>query len=248
MTRIVGVVQARMGSTRLPGKVLRRLGGTSVLGRVVRAVRESAGVDELVVATTTEPLDDAVVEECRQLAVEVYRGSVDDVLARFLGALAGRRADAVARFTADCPLLDPAVVMQVIRAFRTLSDVDYVSTSIAPRLPLGTNVEVVRVDALRRADALIRSDPSLAFHRTHVTSFVWAHPELFRVVGLTLPPDRSSLRVTLDTPEDWQLVSAVIEEFGDVSVPLADLVGWLDAHPAVRALNADVRQKAVEVG
>src|SRR5262245_32425394 len=103
---LLGVVQARMGSHRLPGKVLRKLGGRSVLARVVRAARESSSLNEIVVATTLEPVDDAIVNECRLLDVAWHRGETDDVLSRFVGALDRHPADAVVRFTADCPLLD----------------------------------------------------------------------------------------------------------------------------------------------
>src|SRR6185312_678692 len=114
---VVGVIQARTGSTRLPGKVLLPLAGRSVLGWVVRAARHS-GVDDLVVATTTEAGDDEVVAECRRLGVDVARGPVDDVLDRFVRAVEGRNAAAVVRFTADCPLLDPCVVAAAIDAWR----------------------------------------------------------------------------------------------------------------------------------
>src|SRR4051812_40094193 len=94
VTTVVGVVQARMGSSRLPGKVLAPLAGRSVLGWVVRAVEEAGCVDELVVATTTEPADDAIVAECETLDVEVARGPVDDVLTRFLNAVERWKPDA----------------------------------------------------------------------------------------------------------------------------------------------------------
>src|SRR5690349_4322530 len=117
--RTLGIVQARMGSTRLPGKVLRRLGGRTVLDRVVRAARDSGVLDDLVVATTTEAADDAVAAECAAIGVAVHRGPVDDVLTRFLGVLEEREddSDAVLRFTADCPLLDPELVMLAADVF-----------------------------------------------------------------------------------------------------------------------------------
>ncbi|GAA0370172.1 hypothetical protein GCM10009541_10830 [Micromonospora gifhornensis] len=239
--RIVGIVQARMGSSRLPGKVLRPLAGRSVLGRVVRAAQDSGVLADLVVATSTDGSDDAVVAECDRLGVAWHRGPVDDVLTRFVGALDAYPADAVMRFTADCPLLDPEIVALVAGVYRGASGLDYVSTSIARTLPRGLDVEIIRADALRAVDRL-----ATAHHRVHVTSYAYRHPELFRVLGVTLTPDRSALRLTLDTEPDWQLVRAVVEQFGDVSVPLAKLADWLDGQPQLRALNADVRQKRLE--
>ncbi len=239
--RIVGVVQARMGSARLPGKVLRPLAGRSVLGRVVRAAQESAVLADLVVATSTDPVDDAVVAESARLGVPCHRGPVDDVLGRFVGALAAHPGDAVMRFTADCPLLDPEIITLVASVYRAVPGLDYASTSIARTLPRGLDVEIIRAETLRTFDRL-----ATGHHRVHVTSYAYTHPELFRVLGVTLTPDRSALRLTLDTEQDWALVNAVISHFGDVSVPLAKLADWLDGRPRLRALNADVRQKRLE--
>lgn len=241
--RMLGVIQARMGSTRLPGKVLLPLAGRSVLARVIRAAHESGAVDELVVATTTEADDDPVVAECQRIGVAVHRGPVDDVLTRFLGALDAHPADAVMRFTADCPLLDPEIVSLVAQVFRSVPGLDYVTTSISRTLPRGLDVEVIRAQALRSLDG--RAD---TYHRTHVTSYVYTHPEEFRLFGLTLLPDRSHLRLTLDTPEDWQLMRAVADHFGDTTVALAKLTEWLDAHPEIAALNAEIEQKPLAQG
>jgi spore coat polysaccharide biosynthesis protein SpsF len=238
--RTLGVVQARMGSTRLPGKVLRQLAGRTVLERVVRAARDSDVLDELVVATTAEPVDDAIVAECEAIGVPVHRGPVDDVLTRFLGVLESHESDTVLRFTADCPLLDPELIALAAKVFAAAPYVDYLSTSIARTLPRGLDVEVVRTDVLRSIDKLATDH-----HRTHVTSYIYSHPEDFNVLGLTLQPDLSHLRLTLDTPDDWRLIEAIIEHFGDVSVPVRTLTDWLAHRPELTVLNAHVEQKAL---
>lgn len=230
-----------MGSTRLPGKVLRDLGGRTVLGWVVRAVRESEAMDDLLVATTTEAADDAVVAECRRLGVDAYRGPVDDVLTRFTRAIEGREAEAVMRFTADCPLLDPAVIREAALVYRAVPGLDYLSTGLTRTLPRGLDVEIVGRAALARADR-----EAVAYHRTHVTSYVYEHPGDQRLLGLVHRPVADDLRVTLDTEDDWRLISRVVTEFGDRCVPVKTLVGWLRARPDVRGLNAHVRQKALQ--
>jgi spore coat polysaccharide biosynthesis protein SpsF len=239
--RIVGIVQARMGSTRLPGKVLRPLAGRTVLGRVVRAAQESAVLDDLVIATTTEQVDDAVEAEARRLGVACHRGPVDDVLTRFLGALDEHPGDAVMRFTADCPLLDPDIVALAANVWRAVAGLDYLSTAISRCLPRGMDVEIVGADALRRVDAV-----ATEHHRTHVTSYVYGHPQHYRVLGLTLRPDLSDLRLTLDTVDDLRLMEATVAHFGDTSISLRKLVEWLAANPDVRNLNAHVQQKRLE--
>jgi spore coat polysaccharide biosynthesis protein SpsF len=243
MTGVLGVVQARMGSTRLPGKVLHPLGGRSVLGWVVRAAQESGACDQLVVATSTLLVDDSVEEECERLGVACHRGDAEDVLSRFVGALDAYPADAVMRFTADCPLLDPDVVATVGRVFASVPGLDYVNTSLSRTLPRGQDAEVIRAGALRALDALATGP-----HRAHVTSYAYTHPEAFRVLGLNLPPDRSHLRLTLDTPEDLRLIEAVVAHFGDTSASVARVAEWVDARADVRAINAGIRQKRLEDG
>ncbi|GAA4596576.1 spore coat polysaccharide biosynthesis protein SpsF [Actinoplanes octamycinicus] len=234
----LGIIQARTGSTRLPGKVLRRLGGRTVLHRVVRAARDSGVVDDLVVATTTEAADDAVAAECARIGVACHRGPVDDVLTRFLGVLAGRDdVHTVLRFTADCPLLDPALVRRVCDVFAA-SGVDYLTTSITRTLPRGLDVEVVRAAVLRAID-----DRATGYHRTHVTSYLYSHPDEFDVIGVTVLPDRSHLRLTLDTEDDWKLIEAIVDRFGDRPVGVAAVAEWLAEHPELVELNAHVHQK-----
>ncbi|MEU6716278.1 NTP transferase domain-containing protein [Nonomuraea sp. NPDC046802] len=240
--RIVGIVQARMGSTRLPGKVLRELGGRSVLGWVVRAAREAGALDDLVVATTTETADDAVVAECRRLGVAWHRGPVDDVLTRFAQVMRGRHEEAVMRFTADCPLLDPALIREAAMVFRAVPGLGYLSTGLERTLPRGLDVEIVGRAALERADA-----EATGFHRTHVTSYVYEHPGDTRLLGLAYRPVAGDLRVTLDTEDDWRLISRVVDELGgDRCLPFRTLVSWLRLRPEVCGLNAHVRQKELQ--
>ena len=235
----LGIIQARMGSSRLPGKVLRQLGGHSVLERVVRAAQRSGVLDELVVATTVEPADDAVVAECETIGVPCFRGPVDDVLTRFLGVLDQHESDVVMRFTADCPLLDSHLVALAHRVF-TAAGVDYMTTSIARTLPRGLDVEVVRTPVLRSIDAL-----ATEHHRTHVTSYIYTHADDFDVIGLTMQPDLSHLRLTLDTEDDWKLIEAIVAHFGDEPVTVRALADWLAGRPDLIELNAHVLQKAL---
>ncbi|MBB4748292.1 cytidylyltransferase domain-containing protein [Actinoplanes lobatus] len=236
----LGIIQARMGSTRLPGKVLRHLGGRTVLDRVVRAARESGVLDDLVVATTVEPDDDAVAAECAAIGVDCYRGPVDDVLTRFLGVLETRSAEHVMRFTADCPLLDPRLVARAYRVFEA-AGADYLTTSITRTLPRGLDVEVVRAAVLKEIDKL-----AYDHHRTHVTSYVYTHPAEFDVIGLTVLPDLSHLRLTLDTEDDWRLIEAIVDHFGDAPTSVSSIATWLGNRPELAELNAHVRQKELE--
>ena len=235
----LGIIQARMDSSRLPRKVLLKLGGRSVLERVVRAAQASGVLDELVVATTTEAADDAIVAECAAIGVACHRGPVDDVLARFLGVLDQHESDIMLRFTADNPLIDPAIISRAHRVF-VASGADYLSTSLAHTLPRGLDVEMVRTPVLRQIDTL-----ATEHHRVHVTSYIYTHADDFDVIGLTIQPDLSHLRLTVDTEDDWKLVSAIVGHFGDEPVPLRELTAWLASRPDLVELNAHVLQKAL---
>jgi spore coat polysaccharide biosynthesis protein SpsF len=241
--RVTAVIQARTGSTRLPGKVLRPLGTSFVLGWVVRAAQAAEGVDEVVIATSDHPGDDPIVEAGARLGVPVVRGSEDDVLSRFLGAVEAHPCDAVVRLTSDCPLLDPALIAQTVALWRADSSVDYVATTLVRSLPRGLDVELATADALRRVSAT-----ATGYHRVHVTSGLYTDPDSFRLTGIVVSPAAQDLRVTLDTPEDATLIEAVVAELGPDPLPWRDVVSLLRSRPDLVAINAQVEQKRLEEG
>jgi spore coat polysaccharide biosynthesis protein SpsF len=242
-TRTVAVIQARMGSSRLPGKVLRPLGGRPVLGWMVRAARSATGVDEVVVATSTDPGDDPVAALGEELGVPVVRGSEDDVLSRFVLALESTEADAVVRLTADCPLADPALIDSVIGLWRSDPSLDYTATTLVRTLPRGLAVELASREAL-----LTAHEEAESFHRTHVTSYLYDSKRQFRTMGLVVQPAANDLRVTLDTVEDGEMLDAVVAELGDRPPAWHEVVDLLRARPDLRSINAAVRQKKLADG
>ena len=239
---VTAVIQARMGSSRLPGKVLLDLGGRSVLSWVIRAARASGVCDQIVVATTEQDQDDAIVDLALSEGVVAHRGPVDDVLGRFVGAVAEHRPDAVLRLTADCPLLDPALIAVVVKGWHC-TRVDYAST-VAPRtLPRGLDVELVSYETLMRLHGL-----ATAVDRTHVTSFIGANPDLFTSIGISIRPPASDLRVTLDTPEDLELLTRLAHRIGPEAPSWRKVVDALRSAPELVEINRAVRQKAVVEG
>lgn len=240
--RPIAVIQARMGSTRLPGKVLRDLCSRPVLGWVVRAATEAVGLERVVVATTTRTEDDVVTELAKELGVRVSRGSERDVLGRFMHAMDEHGGGAAVRLTADCPLLDPALIRAAVAAFDEL-DVDYLSTITPRSLPRGLDVEVASAEALRTADA-----ETIGADRAHVTSYLYREPGRFRTAGLTFQPKADDLRVTLDTEADAAALDAIVDELGDRPPPWREVVELLRGRPDIVALNAEVEQKPIDEG
>jgi spore coat polysaccharide biosynthesis protein SpsF len=232
-----------MSSTRLPGKVLRPLAGRSVLAWVVRAAAAAAGVDRVVVATSSDPGDDPIAAEAVRLGADVVRGPLDDVLSRFWLAVERFPCDAVVRLTADCPLADPALISQVVGAWRADPALDYVSTTLIRTLPRGMDVSVVRRGALAEQVAT-----ATGVDRVHVTSGLYGAPERYRCAGVVVSPAAEDLRVTLDTAEDAALLDGVVAELGDRAPGWRDVVALLRARPDLLARNAGVTQKSVAAG
>ncbi len=238
------MIQARTGSTRLPRKVLRPLGGEPVLAWVVAAARDSGVCDDVVVATTVQPGDYEVAALATSLGATVVRGPEDDVLTRFLLACDAGRADVAVRLTADCPLLDPAIVATCVRAFDP-AVVDYVTTAHdAPNgLAHGFDTEVVGVEVLRAIDRR-----AMGADRAHVTSYIVARPDEFRIAEVAFAPPSADLRVTLDEPDDAVLLDAIVAELGRRARDWRRVVALLRERPDLVAINADVAPKPLALG
>jgi spore coat polysaccharide biosynthesis protein SpsF len=205
----VVVVQARTGSSRLPGKVLSEVGGRPMLGFMLARLRPLA-VDAIVVATSVEGRDDPVAEVARASGVSVVRGSESDVLGRFVAALEAHPGDAVVRLTADCPLMDPAIVQRAVDV-HLASGAGYTSNTLVRTYPDGLDVEVVAAGALRAA-AAEATDP---IEREHVTPFVYRRPERFPLRAVLGPELLGHERWTVDTADDLARIRAIVDALAD---------------------------------
>ncbi|MFW6135295.1 MAG: cytidylyltransferase domain-containing protein [Chloroflexota bacterium] len=241
--RVVAIVQARMGSTRLPGKVLLDLAGEPMLTRVMERLARAERLDEVVVATTVEPADDAIVELSRDRSWPCFRGSQRDVLDRTYRSAKAYQADAVVRVTSDCPLIDWGLVDRVVEEFLARQpQVDYASNTMPNRtFPRGLDTEVVRFDALERAWCM---DDNPAW-REHVTPYVRRHPELFGAYGVANDEDLSRMRWTVDAPQDLAFVRRIYEHFGHDRFSWVDVLSVLERHPEWVEINRGVKQKSL---
>ena len=233
--KVVAVVQARMTSRRLPGKVLMRLAGHPVLELVVERLRRAGLIDEIVVATSTDPSDDQVADWCEESGTRCHRGSLDDVLDRFLSAARANGATHVVRITADCPLIDAGLVDRVI-AQALAEDLDY--CRLAGGFPDGLDCEVMTVGALELAAA----EAALPSEREHVTPYL-KRPDVTLRRGEARPfTGLSHHRWTLDQPEDLRFLGAVLARAGTdpFSVTTDDVLGILEAEPALMRLNSGI--------
>jgi spore coat polysaccharide biosynthesis protein SpsF len=237
----VAIIQARMGSTRLPGKVLLDLGGATVLARVVRRLQRSQQINQIVVATTTAPADEVIVSECDRLQVPSFRGSQADVLDRYYQAARLYSAGTVVRVTSDCPLIDPTLVDETIRAFMD-KRADYASNDFPRTYPRGLDTEVFTSAALERAWREAREP----YEREHVTPYLYEHPEMFRLASSRGDVDYSHYRWTLDTPEDLNLLRAIYSRFDNRDdFRWHDVIALMEREPELAELNSQVLQKSL---
>lgn len=241
--RIVCVSQARMTSTRLPGKVLMTAAGKPLIHHHLERLMRAKRLDGLVLATTLNDTDDPLAEAAVQLGVPVFRGDEHDVLGRFAGAAAAARADVVVRVTGDCPLIDPALVDELIGCFVQGEPLDYLSIDTT-RYPRGLDAEIFTRAALETADAEA-TDPA---EREHVTPFIYRRPDRFRL-GAPLAPSRTvpPYRWCVDELSDLELVSRILTALG----PRTAAAGWqdvckvLDLNPGWAVINRDIQQRLV---
>ena len=239
--KTVAIIQARMGSSRLPGKIFADLNGRPVLEWVVEAARATVGVDAVWVATSTALDDDRVVAWCATHATPAHRGSVNDVLDRFRGAIDASRADVVVRLTADCPFLDPAVIGQTI-CLRQMTGADYASNVDPPTWPDGLDCEVATSASLRIAAA----EASRPSDREHVMPFLRNNRVRFSIELLIAPlPNLSNERWTLDTEQDLTFLRAVAAKLkGEQPPSFLEVLDVVDRNPGLRELQATEERNA----
>jgi spore coat polysaccharide biosynthesis protein SpsF (cytidylyltransferase family) len=222
-----------MSSLRLPGKVLADIIGKPMLSYVVERARRSGACDEVVVATSEEKEDDAIAAFCSGEKVSCFRGSLTDVLDRYVRAARAFNADAVVRLTADCPLLDPAVTRTVIEQFKERG-VDYGRNVWPHTFPIGLDTEVCTTRALIRAG----EEAEAPYDREHVTSYFRRRADLFSSHVVVHPVNLSHLRWTVDTADDLRFVRAVYEHFGAAPFGMEEILSFLESRPDIAGINA----------
>ena len=210
--RVVVVVQARVGSSRLPGKVLLPVAGAPLLQRMLERVLAAEEPDDICVAATFAAEDEPIRELARAVCVPVVSGHPTDLIDRHLQAGRDLRADVVVKIPSDCPLIDPAVIDQVIARYRAAaSEVDFVTNLHPPSWPDGNDVEVMPIEVLEVAFR----EAQRPFEREHTTPFIWERPDRFRLLNVAsdLGSDLSkSHRFTIDYPDDHRFIARVFDE------------------------------------
>ncbi len=232
---ILAIIQARMSSTRLQGKVMKTILGKPMLLLQIERVRRAKLLNELLIATSDAPEDDAIEKLCRENAITCFRGSLHDVLDRLYQAAEPYRPKHVIRLTGDCPLTDPALMDKIIEE-HIRGGFDYTSNTIEPTFPDGLDVEAVKFRALEQA----WNEAELPSEREHVTPFISKHSERFKLGNYKYTQDLSHLRWTVDESLDFELITKIFEALYPVkpNFTMDDVLAWLTANPEFYDFNA----------
>lgn len=229
------VIQARMGSTRLPGKVLKDLAGKPVLSHVVFRCSLASMIDRVIVATSTNKEDDQIEKWCRDNNIPCIRGSSEDVLSRYVMAAKEFPCENIVRITADCPLIDPGVIDQVVSKHID-EELEYTSNVLERSFPTGYDLEVISNAALEKIDKLSDTKP----HREHVTLYIRENVKKFKTGNVRFGASNEHLRLTLDQPEDYQVFQEIYKKLPENSIvpSIYEILYILEKYPEIAQINS----------
>lgn len=239
MNKVIALIQARTGARRLPNKVLLKLGDKTVLEQVVSRVQAARRIDDIAVVTTVAVEDLKIVGLCSRNGIRVLCGSENDVLDRYYQAARLLGAGHVVRITADCPVMDPSVIDQVITAYFDCG-ADYCSNALTQTFPDGLDVEVFSFAALQKA--WLRA--ARTSEREHVTPYIRNHKRMFKIVSLEHPKGLGAYRWTLDEPRDYTFLSRLFDGLyaGNPNFGMDEILQYLDANPGLKNINAAIKR------
>lgn len=235
------IIQARTGSKRFPRKILAELAGMTILDYVIRRCLMSKNCSGVVVATTILPGDDMVEEIAVFRGIQVYRGSEDDVLSRYVDASVHYGAEVIVRITADCPLIDPVVIDRVVDMYNE-TPADYVFVQGYPD-GLGA-AELVTLSALERS--LSETNANETYYREHVITYILDHPQKFSLHIENAPYmfRKPEIHLSVDEPTDLEIVRRICENFATrLDFHIKDIMLFLENHPDLAALSRRTKKK-----
>jgi spore coat polysaccharide biosynthesis protein SpsF len=238
------IIQARTSSSRLPNKVLKEVNGKPILEWQTKRVLQTTGLDQVVIATSTENSDDEIVEIGKRCGISTIRGSLHNVYSRFIKAVDIYNPEYIIRITGDCPLYMPNLCEAMLKEFKQ-SEVDYLSNTQPPTYPDGCDVEIVRTSVLRQLQKLTLTKSEIE----HVTLGIYKRRDLFTCKNFMNSIDESIHRWTLDTQDDFDFIAQVYREFigKELTFTYSDVMRLLEQNPKLaRYDTGDMRNSGLD--
>jgi spore coat polysaccharide biosynthesis protein SpsF len=246
--KIVASIEARMGSTRLPGKMLEMINGHTVLGLLIHRLRQAKKIDDIIVATTINPLDDELEEWCKVNNVACYRGDEDDVLRRVVESHKQVESDLIVEITGDCPLTDPEIIDLGIDTYLS-HDADVV-TNCGNILtwPMGIYVQVFSYELLSHVEKTI-NDPVV---REHVSLYFYEHTDVYNIINIIAPVrwESPNYRFQLDYPEDLKFIRKICDllepDYG-INFGIEEIMSLIKKNPYLIDININCIEKEARI-
>lgn len=240
----LAILQARMSSTRLPGKVLKTVNKIPLLKYQCDRLAKSEKINHLIIATSTDELDDEIDEFAQKNKIACFRGSLDDVLERYYLCAKEFKLDSnlttlnIIRITGDCPIIDSKLVDKVINYYET-NICSYASNTIIPTFPDGMDIEIFNYQALELAfnEATLNSD------REHVTTYIKKNDK-FTKLNFESKYDFSHLRFTVDVLSDFELIRVLIKALYRINPDFSylDAISYMTKNPNLFSINSNVQR------
>lgn len=236
-----------MGSSRLPGKILKELSGKPMLWHVYNRVSQSHLVNRVIVATSDQPEDDAVEQFCKDNFIQYYRGSAENVLSRYYHAAKYFNAEIIIRITADCPVIDPIILDNMITEFLiqiNKINIDYLSNSLTRTFPRGLDIEIFTFSALEKTFF----EAEKKYELEHVTPYIYQNPHKFSIMNYANKVDNSHYRWTVDTEEDFELITEIYNRLYSPErfFLTNEILELFEKHPEFFEINRSIEQKKLE--
>ena len=236
--KTIVIVQARSGSTRFPRKVLKKIGSRTVLEIIIERINMAQSPIKTIVATTNKQEDDSIVELCRYIGCDYFRGSEKNLLKRHYDCAVKNSAEIILKIPSDCPLVDPIIIDKVIDKIQS-SDYDYVSNLHPPSFPDGLDVEAMTFEALQLAFHNAKKN----FELEHTTPYIWDNPTIFKIGSIIYDSSKDwskIYRLTIDHPEDYIVIDKVIAHFADSNLGfgVGEIIEMLQQNPKISKINS----------
>jgi len=233
--KIIGVIQVRVGSTRLPKKALKEVLGKTLIELIAERLSFCKELDDIVISTADTKENEVIESLAKKIRVPCYRGSETDLTRRLYETAKKFFADAIVRITGDCPLVDPAIVDRLIKAYKSDTSADLVTNVFPPSFPDGMDVEVLSVKTLERLDKEI-ADP---LYREWLTTTIMEQPQSFKIINILHEENLAHLRLTVDYKEDLELIRNIFERLYEEEkvFHLADILNVLIKEPKLMNIN-----------
>lgn len=240
--KVVATIEARMNSSRLPGKVLLKAKNKSMLEILFERLNKVKNIDDIILATTINKKDDVIEDFCKFKNINCFRGSENDVMGRVLEAAKKAKADYIVEITADCPIIDPNIIEQVVSIFLS-NNANYVSNANVRSYPDGMDVQVFPLDILEKSYKMVKTK----LEREHVTLHIRRNPEIFSQINVIAPPDifYPKLGLTLDEWDDYLLIKEIIDNLYEDKkfFGCLDIIEFLNKNKSLYSINKNVKRK-----